>query len=151
MGTTGSTGAVGAVGPTGLSGGGGGSSFPAGDVVLSGNITTYASPAGITGTTGTSSYGLYTTNPNSNHAISSASLGFYTDTVNGSNSTLALKATDNAGLNARIGQVYMQQPTGLFFSVPSNIGYRFYIGSAVPLQIDNSSNIFFNGSTSPKV
>jgi hypothetical protein len=45
----------------------------------------------------------------------------------------------------------MQQPTGLIFSVPSGVGYKFYIASAVPLTIDNQSNVFFNGATTPKI
>jgi len=118
------------------------------NVVLSSNLTSYASPSGTGGVT---SYGLYTINPNSIHSNSSASLGFYTDTTNGSNSALFLTGTDNAGSNGRTGQIYMQQPTGLIFSVPTGVGYKFYIASAVPFSIDSNSNIFFNGATSPKL
>jgi hypothetical protein len=118
------------------------------NAVLSSNLTSYASPSGTSGIT---SYGLYTKNPNSIHSNSSASLGFYTDTVNGSNAALFLTGTNNTGANGRTGQIYMQQPTGLIFSVPTGVGYRFYIASAIPFSIDSNSNIFFNGSTSPKL
>jgi hypothetical protein len=89
------------------------------NAILSSNVVSYASPSGTGGIT---SYGLYTKNPNSIHSNSSASLGFYTDTTNGSNSALFLTGTDNTGSNGRTGQIYMQQPTGLIVSVPTGVG-----------------------------
>jgi hypothetical protein len=116
------------------------SSINGGNAVLSSNLTSVASPSGTTTTT---SHGLYTKNPNATHSASYTSLGFYTDTTNGSNPGVYMNATEVSGVNSRLGQVYMQYPTGLVFSVPSGVGYKYYIGSAVPLAIESNSNVFF--------
>jgi hypothetical protein len=108
--------------------------------LASGSATYTASPSG---TGGVSSSGVLVNNPNSNVSNSSASLGFYTDTTNGSSALLQLKAanTSNVAQTANL-QMQNNSSVGLLFQTVGAMPMNFWVNTnVVALSMDTSGNL----------
>ena len=108
--------------------------------LASGSATYTASPSG---TGGVSSSGVLVNNPNSNVSNSSASLGFYTDTTNGSSALLQLKAanTSNVAQTANL-QMQNNSSVGLLFQTVGAMPINFWVNTnVVALSMDTSGNL----------
>ena len=124
------------MGPTGLAG----QSFTGPTGVFpnpyAGALTITATPSG---TSGVSSTSLVAKNPNAGLSNSQASLGFYTDTTNGSNAMLILTAANTSNVAATSNILMQNSSTGLLFQTLSALPIQFWTNTNVVALTLNSA------------